>query len=158
MLDDITNDRQKSQFRIHFPIGTDYDTYMDGVSFTGIEYPFLYQRPKLIVEYRIPNIGIENQFSTIPEELNIIHTYPNPFNAYTIIDYEISKPGLYTLTIFDLSGRNISVLKSDFHPTGHYSVSWNGKTHTGADVPSGVYFFRLTDKDQSLSKKLVLLR
>lgn len=158
VLDDIANNRQKSQFRIHFPIGTDFDRYTDGVGFSAIDYPLLYRRPKLIVEYRISNVGIANQSTTIPTDLNINNAYPNPFNAKVSIEYEINKPGLFTLAIFDLAGRKIRVLISDFYPIGQYYVQWDGKNQSRVDVPSGVYFIKLEGNMNSVGRKVILLR
>jgi len=155
---DIDSDRFYTQFRIHFPIGTDYDQYMDGVSFDGISYPFLHRRPKLIVEYRIPDVSIENEPTTIPKTFNAITTYPNPFNSQINIKYEINIPAFYLISIYSITGDYIIELKSDFHSIGKYSVQWNGKTQTGEDVPSGIYFVTLTEPKNRVTQKVILLR
>lgn len=151
---DISQGRMQTQFRVHFPIGTDYDYYADRLAFRDSDF----RRPKLIVEYRIVTTGIEDDNRKVPDDFLLIQNYPNPFNSSTTISYQINFPGVYELTIFDINGRKSVILKYGFHIIGDFDVQWNGKNNIGANMPSGIYFCRLTGKDQSLIKKLVLLR
>ena len=151
---DIFELRERTQFRIHFPIGTDYDFYADRLAFRDSNF----RRPKLIVEYRIGATGVEDENRKPPDDFLLIQNYPNPFNSSTTISYKINSPGVYELTIFDIKGRKSVILRYGFHTIGNYEVQWGGKSSSGGNIPSGVYFYRIRSKDQSLQKKLVLLR
>ncbi len=142
VLDDINNLRQNSQFRIHFPIGTDYDPWLDGVGFSGIPYPLMYRRPKLMIEYQTLSIYDNYNQNIEPEYFNIKNAYPNPFNSSITIEYQINKPDEYQLIVYDTKGRIIDILISNFHSNGLKKVQWNGKTQAGINVPSGIYLLK----------------
>lgn len=155
---DIESNRTYTQYRIRFPVGTDYDYYMDGVSFSGIDYPLLYRRPKLIVEYQTSDVSINNEPTNTPKIFNTITTYPNPFNSNLTIKYEINVPAFYMISIYNIIGDHIIDLKSDFLSIGEYSIQWNGKTKSGEDVPSAIYFVTFVESRNRYAKKVILLR
>ena len=43
-------------------------------------------------------------------------------------------------------------------PPGYHTLLWNGASAAGRPVPSGVYFYRLTTPERSLTHRLVLLK
>jgi len=62
------------------------------------------------------------------------------------------------LRIYDVAGRLVATLLDDEKLAGVRAVRWDGKDRRGADVASGVYFYRLITPEKSLSRKLVVLR
>lgn len=94
-----------------------------------------------------------NDAALTPSEYNLYQNYPNPFNPETVIKYSVSKPGLVTLTIFDILGNEVKQLVNDFRSTGSFEVKFNS---TG--LASGVYFYRMVSGDFSNTKKMILLR
>lgn len=84
--------------------------------------------------------------------------YPNPFNPTTNIKYHLPFAAHVTLRIFDLTGREVTVLVKALQPAGGHSAQWQA-----GNVPSGVYFYRLESKSLSgtkmvAMKKLILLK
>ena len=79
--------------------------------------------------------------------------YPNPFNPVTKIDYTIPKSGKVKLEVFDNLGSLIKVLVDKTQNAGNYQVLFGGD-----NIPSGIYLYRLTTEQSSLTKKMVLIR
>jgi lysophospholipase L1-like esterase len=79
--------------------------------------------------------------------------YPNPFNPSTNIEYRIANFGLVTLKVYDTLGKEIAKLVNTSQPAGTYIVQWNV-----SNIPSGVYFYRLTAGEFSETKKLILMK
>jgi len=76
--------------------------------------------------------------------------------AYTIPAHQPAAP--VSLDLYDSRGRRVRRLVHAEQPGGAYSVSWDGRDATGAEVPSGVYFYRLEWRGESLAGRLVLVR
>lgn len=99
-------------------------------------------------------IGINNEGSIIPDKYKLEQNFPNPFNPNSIIRYAIPKNSYVTIKIYDLQGREISViLNNEFKSAGKYSVNFNG-----VNFASGVYFYRIEVGDFVQSKKMVLVK
>jgi hypothetical protein len=80
-----------------------------------------------------------NQISTVvPEKYEIYQNYPNPFNPSTKIKFDLPNTAEVKLTIFDISGRELSVLYNGKLQAGSYEYKWEASSYA-----SGVYFYRL---------------
>jgi polygalacturonase len=109
---------------------------------------------KLIREVR-SNIltGISESGNTNPETFNLNQNYPNPFNPATKISYSIKKEGMVKLEVFSENGQLISTLVNETQNPSEHSVDFSEKS-----LPSGVYMYRLLVNNQSLVKKMMLLK
>jgi hypothetical protein len=87
-------------------------------------------------------------------------SYPNPFNPTTTIKYSIAEHGQVTLKIYNAAGQLVRTLinESQAPVQGGFSKVWNGMNEQGQPVASGVYFYQLTAKNFSQTKKMVLLK
>ena len=111
----------------------------------------------------------------IGEELNSSPTftlgqnYPNPFNPETWIPYQLSHASKVSLSIYSSQGKLVRQIDLGLKPAGNYQTSdqaayWDGKTETGEQVSSGVYFYclhaRLKSRagDYSQTRKMVILK
>jgi hypothetical protein len=85
---------------------------------------------------------------------------PNPFNPETTIPYTVGGvlDAPVSLRIYNIAGQRVATLVDREMGPGVYQATWRGRSDDGAEVPSGVYFSRLTIGDLSLSHKLVLLK
>lgn len=95
-------------------------------------------------------LGVE-QAPAIPTEFSLQQNYPNPFNPITIISYSLPKTAIVSLQIFNALGQEVASLVNERKEAGHYQVQWN------ANVPSGIYFYRLQAGEFMETKKMVLL-
>ena len=100
---------------------------------------------------------------TPPAVFSLSQNYPNPFNPTTTISFTIpmgagrttERPPLTTLRIFNLLGQEVRTLVDEVQEAGSYTVTWDGRNGSGQEVPSGIYFYRLTVKgliDTGLSR------
>jgi FlgD Ig-like domain len=96
----------------------------------------------------------------IPRSFSLSQNSPNPFNPSTTIFYTISDDrGIdVSLEVYNLRGQLIKVLVDRVHSSGEYRVTWDGKSDRGAEVSSGVYFYRLKAGANTTVKKMVVLR
>ncbi len=85
-------------------------------------------------------------------------SYPNPFNPTTTIQFGIPTEGNVTIKVFDIMGREVATLVNQNKQAGTYNVTWDSKDNFGNEVSSGIYFYNIRFKDQSFSKKMVLVR
>ena len=159
---DLLAGREQTQFRIHFPIGTDYDFYGDRLSFQD-ESPNR-TRPKLIVQYLTSTTGIEHNSGHILGSFSLSQNYPNPFNPTTKINYQLPTESNVLLSVYSLQGHLISSLISSKQNAGYYTTVWNGLNNAGELVSSGMYLILINAssiEDNSTfkaSQKVVLLR
>jgi hypothetical protein len=99
-----------------------------------------------------------------PSSFTLRQNYPNPFNQNTIITYYLPdnkiQPARVQLLIYDLLGRLVRELINETQQPGEHTVTWKGTDNSGADLPSGVYFYRLHILSTEISeyRKLVLMK
>ncbi len=94
----------------------------------------------------------------LPTAYGVEQNYPNPFNPSTTIKYQVPVNSFVTLKIYDVLGKEISVLQNGMVNTGRYEVQWNG-----SGLTSGVYyyFFTAQKEDKSIYRnvnKAILLK
>jgi hypothetical protein len=94
----------------------------------------------------------------IPFTFDLLQNYPNPFNPATQIKYAVRELGNYELVVYNMLGEKIRTLVSSQLSPGNYSVNWNGKNELGGAVASGIYFYRLSGENLSITKKMALIR
>jgi subtilisin family serine protease len=94
----------------------------------------------------------------LPETFALGQNYPNPFNASTSIRFSLDKPGVVTLSIFDLLGRKVRQLHSGKLSAGEHAYVWDGSDDRGSAVTSGIYFYKLTGDEGSQTRRMVLLK
>ncbi|MDZ4806517.1 MAG: FlgD immunoglobulin-like domain containing protein [Candidatus Eisenbacteria bacterium] len=88
--------------------------------------------------------------------------FPNPVTSNaTSIEYVIpSRLGsaAVRITIFDVSGRAVRTIAPASQSAGQHSVDWDLRDDDGTSVTSGIYFYRLTVGDESITEKLMVVR
>lgn len=88
--------------------------------------------------------AIAEQAVGVPEAFRLHGNWPNPFNASTIIAFDVSGTVPVHLVVYDVLGRRVRTLHSGETLTaGHYRTAWNGRDDAGRSVASGVYLYRL---------------
>jgi parallel beta-helix repeat protein len=93
-----------------------------------------------------------------PSNFILSQNYPNPFNPTTYIQYNMPVECHVTLTIHNILGQTVAVLVDEYQPAGYKRVSWNGTADSGENLPSGIYFYRLTAGSFSQVGKMMMLR
>jgi hypothetical protein len=93
-------------------------------------------------------------------EIRLENAYPNPFNPATTIKYSIKEHAHVSLRIYNAAGQLVRNLVNETQTPREsgFAKEWNGLNDQGQPVSSGVYFYRLTTKGFSQTKKMVLLK
>ncbi len=101
-------------------------------------------------------IGIQVISSEVPASYALYSNYPNPFNPVTKIRFDIpgsEKNSIVNITVFDILGKQNSVLVDRELKAGKYEVTWDA-----AEFPSGVYFYRISAGNFNETKKMILVK
>ncbi|MBS1516421.1 MAG: T9SS type A sorting domain-containing protein [Bacteroidetes bacterium] len=119
-------------------------------------------------KYRLKQIDVNGTFKYydlrnevevgMPKDFRMSQNYPNPFNPTSKIDYELPFDSKVEIRIYDMTGREMSVLVNQQQTAGYYTVQFNG-----AGLSSGTYFYRIyakstSGKDFSKTLKMVLVK
>jgi len=99
------------------------------------------------------------EFETfVPDNFVLEQNYPNPFNPTTTIGFQINSAGLVKLSIFNLQGQEIRALVNEFKPIGAYQVGWDGRDDSGNAMPTGQYFYKIQAGNETLMKRMTLIK
>ena len=89
----------------------------------------------------------------VPDRMNLFPAFPNPFNPFTNIRFNISKPGPVRIGIFNSNGHFVTELLNKTLSPGYRELQWNGSAKA-----SGVYFVKLESGSYSQVQKIILLK
>ncbi|MFH0918722.1 MAG: T9SS type A sorting domain-containing protein [Fibrobacterota bacterium] len=91
---------------------------------------------------------------TVSMENGLFQSHPNPFNHSMLFQYRVMAPGPVSLKIFSATGRLVTELVKGEQMSGQYTAAWI----PDGSLSTGIYFARLTAKDRSFIKQLVLMQ
>lgn len=117
---------------------------INDIVFPGPKHGYAVGEGGRILKFNPTTVGIGNETKTKLKEFELKQNYPNPFNPSTTITYELNSNSYIVLKVFDISGKEIRTLQSGYQNQGRYNIKFNS-----ANLPSGVYFYRLTVRDLS---------
>lgn len=83
---------------------------------------------------------------------------PNPFNNFAVVTLNVPQNGNYTLAIYDALGNRVKTIFSGSLNAGPSTFNWFGTNESGIKMESGVYVYRLTGDNVTLSDKVVLAK
>jgi aminopeptidase N len=161
----LWNDQADQTFSVHVPV----------LPSTGVLDPnnWILKTSTLI---SVGDVAI----APVPDVIVLKQNYPNPFNPNTTIGYGVWSLGaagghasggivngqstivnqsastgssLVRLAVYDILGREVAVLVNEPKMPGEYTVTFNA-----AELPSGVYFYRLTAGGHTAAKKMLLMK
>ncbi len=98
---------------------------------------------------------------SVPLKWVLEQNYPNPFgeglsfqgNPSTVIRYQLPTHSHVRITVYNTLGQKVKELVNKNQIKGTYRVTFNA-----ADLPSGIYFYRLQAGDVIRTRKMLLLR
>ena len=94
----------------------------------------------------------------IPEAYTLHQNYPNPFNPTTTLRYDLPEDSHISIVIFDMMGRQVQTLVSDYKLAGYHSLQWDATNQYGAPVSAGVYIYSIQARNHRDLKKMILLK
>ncbi len=101
----------------------------------------------------VTSTSVDRNLLDAPNGFTLSQNYPNPFNPSTIIGYNLIESGMTRLTVFDMLGREVTVLVDQNQSAGAYQVSFDA-----SGLPTGMYLYRLQSGSKSLTGKMMLVK
>ncbi|MFK7846156.1 MAG: T9SS type A sorting domain-containing protein [Rhodothermales bacterium] len=146
---------------------TDWETldFMPGYGTTSDPQSYTYSVTNLpagVHHFRLKQIDFDGRIDYSPIAIadlsptqlpRLMGAYPNPFVPATTIRFSVPEPEHVSITIFDVTGREVHDLVDQFMQAGTYSIPWDA---TG--MASGMYLYRLRIGAFSTSKHMLLTK
>ncbi|MBI2428439.1 MAG: T9SS type A sorting domain-containing protein [Ignavibacteriales bacterium] len=95
----------------------------------------------------------DEEIGMVPTNDELFQNYPNPFNPTTNISFTIQVSGFTSLKIYDMIGKEIYTLLNEKLEPGEYRCRFSA-----AQLPSGIYFYRLTTPTFSQTNKMAFIK
>lgn len=83
----------------------------------------------------------------------VYQNYPNPFNPETVITFSLPYSSDISVSVFDLKGKEISIIKNSFMSAGLHSVKFNA-----SDLAGGIYYYQVSAGNRQITKKMALIK
>ncbi len=109
------------------------------------------EKLEIMTALNTPDVETVRQFQ-------LRENYPNPFNATTVISFDVNHAMELHLNIYSVSGKLVKTITTRHFMPGHYKYFWDGRDNEQRPVASGVYFYRLYNTSISETKKMILVR
>ena len=111
------------------------------------------QRGVLFLEQLLASVTLK--------ETALLPNYPNPFNPETWIPYRLANETDVRISIYDINGALVRRLYLGHQRAGYYTdrsraAYWDGRNGGGEPVVSGIYFYSLTARDFSATRKMLI--
>ena len=97
--------------------------------------------------------GISTISGTTPAVYSLSQNYPNPFNPETTIKFSLPKNSFVTLKIYDIAGREVAALVNQKLNSGTFEYKFDASKLT-----SGIYLYRISTKEFTETKRMMLLK
>ncbi len=91
--------------------------------------------------------------NALPTAFGLSQNFPNPFNPSTHIAFWLPEASEVKIVVFNAKGQRIRTLFNGKKQAGKFKMMIDM-----SDLPSGIYFCRMTAKDFQQTRKMILLR
>ena len=88
----------------------------------------------------------------------IVQSSPNPFTHNTTIQYTLPQETDVNVTIYNIKGQKVKTLVTGKYAKGTYTSTWDGKNEAGRPISNGIYFYKVETDNNTIIKKMLLLR
>lgn len=85
--------------------------------------------------------------------IKLYQNYPNPCKNQTFIKFSIPEECNVVIEVLDLTGRVVAKVMDDYYQAGEFNVHLSTET-----LDEGVYFYRISAAQQSVSKRMVVIK
>jgi|GEM_PF-435698 len=95
-----------------------------------------------------------------PAEFRLLGNYPNPFNASTMIRFQVNVNlgEAVTIRIYNMAGQLVRILALNVSGPGEYEILWDGLDMSGRPLSSGQYFYLVDFGDGILSGRMMMIK
>lgn len=94
----------------------------------------------------------------LPQRLELISPYPNPFNNRVKLGFNLVVDQALVVRIYNLRGMLIKQLANQSFPAGRHSISWDGIDDLGREVSTGLYLVQYSGSDLIATQKILLMK
>jgi len=98
-------------------------------------------------------VDVKTKLAEAPGRYALFQNYPNPFNPTTTIRYSLKEMGRVSLKVYNMLGEEVAILVNGIQGVGEHAVILDAR-----NLPSGVYFYRLSANGFVSSKKLIVMK
>ena len=146
------------QVHISYEIKTPAKDGMDWILSSELgDRIILSESGEIILDGAVHGLTLKEEFQ-IPADYSLSQNYPNPFNPETEIRFSIPEENEVSIVIYDIIGKEVNRIVHSFMKPGIHKVVWDGTSSTGAQVGSGIYFYRIDAGNYINQKKMMLIR
>ncbi|MCF7794177.1 MAG: M20/M25/M40 family metallo-hydrolase [Candidatus Cloacimonetes bacterium] len=149
------------------PVGVGY--FGNDFKSALFSFPFYYMQQDdvstflntLLVDYFDEQVGGIDPNIIVNGDVILKQNYPNPFNPVTTIEFSLSDEELETaeLEIYNIKGQKVRRFSNqELVSSPNQRITWEGKDDFGKHVSSGLYFYRLKRSDNSVTKRMLLIK
>ncbi|MDO9578112.1 MAG: CotH kinase family protein [Candidatus Cloacimonadales bacterium] len=103
-------------------------------------------------------VAADEEIVALSPDLQLLQNFPNPFNPSTKISFSLPNESRINLSIYNIKGQLVKILVNELFNKGIYTVTWDGDDNTGKSVASGIYYYRLSDRHSTRTRKMLLLK
>ncbi|MBN1300342.1 MAG: S8 family serine peptidase [Melioribacteraceae bacterium] len=118
----------------------------------GMKYTYIYGESTI-------DISDENEIIEIPENYKLEQNFPNPFNPFTTIYFELPQKSRVKIIVYDVLGQYVATLVDEVRRAGYYhDVKWYGRDAEGKTVSSGAYIYQMISDSYISAKKMIYIK
>jgi hypothetical protein len=110
-------------------------------------------QPASPVVLELANAGRAPELSDLPEIFALHPNFPNPFNTYTVIGYDLPEAANVRVVVYDMLGRRVTTLVDSPQTAGRHRATFDART-----IASGVYFYRMELGDAIFTGRMVVVK
>ncbi len=108
---------------------------------------------QVILSGETDNVSAINSNVNNPDRFMLFQNYPNPFNPSTVIKYELPSESKVSVIVYNLLGQKMKEIVNETESQGYHVVTFDA-----GNLPSGIYFYRITAGQFSSVKKMLLIK
>lgn len=112
----------------------------------------LYESIRPEVESMITGID-DDLKSVVNKQFELFTNYPNPFNANTVVSYQLKIPSPVKIKVYDLLGNVVRILYEGRKEAGYHRLVWNA-----SDIASGIYMLSMETNQGLKTQKCAIIR
>jgi hypothetical protein len=97
--------------------------------------------------------------SALSSDLQVdVRSHPSPLHFESTIRFDIALESDVMADVYNAAGRRVRSLASGWHGAGSHTLRWDGTDAGNRRVAAGMYFVRVRAGNESVTRKLIVVR